>query len=70
MELINENDLQNVCGGSCKEAVSALVTAGTVLVVSGIVTYAALKGDIKIETVLRPTVRTETIVTERTYYSF
>ena len=69
MELINENDLQNVCGGSCKSAVSALVTAGTVLVVSSIVTCAVLKGDIKIETV-RPVVRTETIVTERTYYSF
>lgn len=70
MELINENDLQNVCGGSCKDKVSALVTVGTVLVVSGIVTCAVLKGDIKIETVLRPVVRTETIVTERTYYSF
>ena len=34
MELINENDLQNVCGGiSCKDAIAA----GTVLVVCGLV---------------------------------
>lgn len=54
MELINENDLQNVCGGkSCKEVASALAATGVVLLVCGAVVVSILEGDIKIETVIR-----------------
>lgn len=69
MELINENDLQNVCGGSCKEALSTLVTAGAVLIVCGVVTYAILEDDLDVETVLRVPVKKQTVVTEKTYYN-
>lgn len=72
MELINENDLQNVCGGrSCTEIASALAATGLVLLVCGTVVVSVLKGDIKIETIIRrPVVTTTQTTTTYTTYSY
>lgn len=71
MELINENDLQNVCGGSsCKDVASAVIAAGTVLVVCGLAVYSLINGDLKIKTTVEIPVVKHTIVTEKTYTTY
>ena len=69
---MNENDLQNVCGGTtCKNVASALIAAGTILVACGTAVYAVLNGGLKIEPILTACIPIKkTTVTEETTYSY
>lgn len=72
MELINENDLQNVCGGMNNKVKSAGTAAGTLLLVCGIALLAICDDDFRIEAVIgRPvatTTKTTTTTTTQTTY--
>ena len=66
MELINENDLQNVCGGMNSKVKSAGTAAGTLLLICGVALLAICDDDFRVETVLRRPVVTTTKVTFKT----
>lgn len=68
MELINENDLENICGGVSGQGIaSAVVAAGTILAVCGLAVYTVLHGDLRVETVIRTPVIVESPIAVRTY---
>ncbi len=72
MELMNENDLQNVCGGAQGDAKAAATAAGVLLLVCGAAILTVCDGDFRIETIIRrprPVVTTtQTTYTTHHYY--